>query len=236
MFSATDMTGISMKCWWTIPMPARMASPGEWKVTGAPFRRISPSSGRDRPYRTFISVVLPAPFSPRSAWTSRRRRSRSIESLATIPGKRLVIPRSSRTGLSGSAIAGILVLPPRPLQRTGRTIDGAGRARRPAPSIEDRLFPGGNLDLAARDQLRESVRALDVGRTNLLRQLRAQLAVPDSTVLDRVVLVVAGLEPVRVLRILGDRVVHGDVHLLRRAREDVRAEEGLVGVHADAEE
>src|SRR5947199_3190898 len=45
----------------------------------------------------FISVDFPAPFSPRSACTSPRRRSKSTWSLATMPGKRLVIPRISRT-------------------------------------------------------------------------------------------------------------------------------------------
>src|ERR671937_63390 len=45
----------------------------------------------------FISVDLPAPFSPRSACTSPRRRSKSTLSSATTPGKRLVIPRISRT-------------------------------------------------------------------------------------------------------------------------------------------
>ena len=30
-FSATVKTGISMKCWCTMPMPARIASPGPWK-------------------------------------------------------------------------------------------------------------------------------------------------------------------------------------------------------------
>ena len=31
-FSATVKTGTSMKCWWTIPMPAAMASPGPSSV------------------------------------------------------------------------------------------------------------------------------------------------------------------------------------------------------------
>ena len=44
-FSATVNTGISMKCWCTMPMPARIASPGPAKVTGSPSMRISPSSG-----------------------------------------------------------------------------------------------------------------------------------------------------------------------------------------------
>ena len=45
----------------------------------------------------FIRVVLPAPFSPRSAWISPCSRVRSIWSLASTPGKDLVMPRSSRT-------------------------------------------------------------------------------------------------------------------------------------------
>ena len=44
-FSATVNTGTSMKCWWTMPMPAAIASPGPWKVTGVPSTRISPPSG-----------------------------------------------------------------------------------------------------------------------------------------------------------------------------------------------
>src|SRR5439155_21362725 len=46
----------------------------------------------------FMSVDLPAPFSPSNAWSSPRRRSRSIASFARVPvGNRLVIPRISRT-------------------------------------------------------------------------------------------------------------------------------------------
>src|SRR6267378_2807067 len=48
----------------------------------------------------FISVVLPAPFSPRRAWISRSWRSRSMESFASVPpAKRFVMPRISRTGV-----------------------------------------------------------------------------------------------------------------------------------------
>ena len=39
----------------------------------------------------FISVDLPAPFSPSSAWTSPRRSSKSTWSLATMPGNGFVI-------------------------------------------------------------------------------------------------------------------------------------------------
>ena len=45
-FSATVKTGTSMKCWWTMPMPARIASPAPRNWTGLPSIRISPSSGR----------------------------------------------------------------------------------------------------------------------------------------------------------------------------------------------
>src|SRR5947207_4320177 len=54
----------------------------------------------------FIRVDLPAPFSPRSACTSPRRRSKSTASFATMPGKRLVIFRSSRTGVSSAMRGG----------------------------------------------------------------------------------------------------------------------------------
>jgi len=48
-FSATVKTGTSMKCWWTMPMPALIASFGESKVTGSPSIRIWPSLGSKRP-------------------------------------------------------------------------------------------------------------------------------------------------------------------------------------------
>src|SRR5438093_7323626 len=93
-FSVTVNTGTSMKCWWTIPRPAAIASPGDPNRTGSPSIRISPSSAWYRPYRMFMSVVFPAPFSPRSAWISPSSIVRSTWSFATTPGKRFVTPRS----------------------------------------------------------------------------------------------------------------------------------------------
>ncbi len=84
-----------MKCWCTMPIPAAIASPGPAKVTGVPSTTISPASGTYRPYRVFIRVDLPAPFSPSSAWISPGSKVRSIASLATSGPNRLVIPRSS---------------------------------------------------------------------------------------------------------------------------------------------
>src|SRR6266516_7288528 len=44
------------------------------------------------------SVVFPAPFSPRRACTSPAEASKSTRSLASTPGKRLVIPRIETAG------------------------------------------------------------------------------------------------------------------------------------------
>src|SRR5690606_5370338 len=55
-----------------------------------------PSSGWYRPNRIFMRVLLPAPFSPSSAWISPARTSKFTLLLASTPGKRLVMPRISR--------------------------------------------------------------------------------------------------------------------------------------------
>ena len=50
MFSATVITGMSMKCWCTMPIPASIASFGELERDAArPLTRISPSSGLVEP-------------------------------------------------------------------------------------------------------------------------------------------------------------------------------------------
>src|SRR5947209_17221866 len=110
MFSATVITGTSMKCWWTIPMPSSIATDGDPISTGRPSIRISPASGLYRPYRTDISVDLPAPFSPSSAWTSPVTTSKSTRSLATTEPNFFVIPLSSRAGGRGCGTAGCVWL------------------------------------------------------------------------------------------------------------------------------
>src|SRR5437773_7489346 len=49
-----------------------------------------------------MRVLLPAPFSPQIAWTSRRSRSKETPSRARTPGKSLVIDLSSSSATSGS--------------------------------------------------------------------------------------------------------------------------------------
>ncbi len=56
------------------------------------------------PYRVFISVDLPAPFSPTMAWMVPLRTTMSMSEFATTPGKRLVIPRSSTAGAAASIV------------------------------------------------------------------------------------------------------------------------------------
>src|SRR5690242_7566737 len=52
------------------------------------------------------SVLLPAPFSPRSAWISPGATAKATSELAITPGNRLVIPRSSRR--SGVALPSVM--------------------------------------------------------------------------------------------------------------------------------
>src|SRR6478735_2947448 len=110
----------------------------------------------------FMSVDLPAPFSPSSACTSPRRTSRSTLSLATIPGNRFVMPRSSRTGGS-SAIRGDSMGVGR-LTSTVRSRRNEEGAPLGAPSVKRMrcgLQRGGRLDLALDDQLLDPVHLRD---------------------------------------------------------------------------
>ena len=64
IFSKTVKFFASIKCWCTIPIPKFIASLGE--VIFDLFSNISifPESGLTIPYRIFIRVDFPAPFSP----------------------------------------------------------------------------------------------------------------------------------------------------------------------------
>ena len=66
-FSATVRDGISIKCWWTIPIPFSMASRVLRIFTSFPSIYTFPVWGVSSPNSTFISVVFPAPFSPTRA-------------------------------------------------------------------------------------------------------------------------------------------------------------------------
>src|SRR5215210_8642138 len=100
-----------------------------------------------------MSVDLPAPFSPRRAWTSPARRSKSTRSLATMRPKRFVMPRSS----SAASMAGEVRLLGPAAHRVGR------RDLAALDLVLDRLDPGGVL-LARRADLADAdTVALQVG-------------------------------------------------------------------------
>ena len=76
-----------------MPMPCAIATVGDESETFAPLTMISPSVGCSSPKSIFISVLLPAPFSPISACISPRRTEKSTDWFAAIPfGYTFVIP------------------------------------------------------------------------------------------------------------------------------------------------
>ena len=104
MFSVMVNGCTSIKCWCTMPMPTSMAFLGLSMSTGLPLTRISPELGLYRPYRMFISVLFPAPFSPRIAWISPLCTVRSIPSLAVKSPNFFTIFRISMTGVDRSTL------------------------------------------------------------------------------------------------------------------------------------
>src|SRR4029450_4902803 len=106
-----------------------------------------------------------------------------------------------------------------------------------SPPPQELIIPSlgsGRLDLALGDELLDLVRLLGVLGPLRLRQSLAGVAVAATAALHVEDLVEATLEPARVGLEGLDRLVDGDVDLLRRAGQDVLAEERLVGVDADA--
>ena len=67
IFSVTVKGGINMKCWCTIPIPKSIAFCGVPITVSFPSMNIFPDVGWYKPYKIFISVDFPAPFSPKMA-------------------------------------------------------------------------------------------------------------------------------------------------------------------------
>src|SRR5947209_1627071 len=85
-----------------IRTPASSASRGPWKATGRPSSSTVPSSALIAPARIFMSVLLPAPFSPQSACTSLACASKLTSRSACTPPKLL---ETFRIRTRGSLIA-----------------------------------------------------------------------------------------------------------------------------------
>src|SRR5438093_7526066 len=137
-------------------MPSAWARRGEPMTTGRPSIEISPESPRYAPLRIFISVDLPAPFSPTSTCTSPRRRSKSTRSSATTPGNRLHTARMSRSeGPGSSTFAGDIILQvisPEKVLFLGRVLEWAAVDPPPRARTYDVLAVGrSSLDLYAHE-------------------------------------------------------------------------------------
>ena len=85
IFSATDSVGTKFSSWWIVAIPCASESLVEAMVASEPSTRILPESGWCMPAIILISVDLPAPFSPSSAWTCPRRTDK-VTSLITLTG------------------------------------------------------------------------------------------------------------------------------------------------------
>ncbi len=77
MLSRTLRFGARLSSWWMIEMPRSRASDEDAKTTGSPSSSTVPEVGLMTPDRTFISVDLPAPFSPNSVVTLPARTSKA---------------------------------------------------------------------------------------------------------------------------------------------------------------
>src|SRR5437667_9217742 len=126
-----------------------------------------------------MSVLLPAPFSPHSAWTSPFSRSKETRSSARTPGNSLLIPRSSSSAIDpclypqgrtdalrvaptpgpppSSARDGLAVIgePGRRSDREGAVAARRGRESLGAPSL--RPPPGGGPAARARTRTEVSL-------------------------------------------------------------------------------
>src|SRR3989454_8116778 len=137
-----------------MPIPSAMALEGSRTLTGLPSTSTSPESGDTSPYRMFISVVFPAPFSPSSAWISPARTSKLMSSFARTPGKRFVMPRISSAG-GGSLMATKRVGGPATAGPPSRSLGSLQRVERSRLHIRERLVDlrlesGGRRDVADR--------------------------------------------------------------------------------------
>ena len=92
-----------MISWCTSTMPRRSASTGPFSSTGAPSSFRTPRVGGRWPLTIFISVDLPAPFSPMIAWTSPARTSSETSLSTSIGPNERDSPTASRTECEGPA-------------------------------------------------------------------------------------------------------------------------------------
>ena len=139
-FSCTVRSGSTAGCWWTIAMPRAAASRGVSEATVCPPTVIVPVSGTIVPDAMFISVDLPAPFSPRIACTSPESTLTDTSVSAATPPKCLAMPAIS-------SVAGRVAVIVDPVIGSS---SGAGlTVSRRAPAGPDRSGPAGAVPAAS---------------------------------------------------------------------------------------
>ena len=97
MLSRTLRLGARLSSWWMMEMPLSRASTVDAKLTRRPSSSISPEVGVTTPDRIFISVDLPAPFSPNSVVTLPRWMSKFTPLSAWVLPYVLVTSRAEST-------------------------------------------------------------------------------------------------------------------------------------------
>ena len=110
MLSRTERFGARLSSWWMIEMPRSRASAAEVRTTGRPSRMISPEVGGWMPARIFISVDLPAPFSPNSVVTWPRWMSKFTPFRARTLPKDLATLRADSTTSPSARGAGTVLM------------------------------------------------------------------------------------------------------------------------------
>ena len=174
MFSHTVRLSASMKCWYTMPMPAAMASRGRAEVTAPRRRRRScPRRAGGRRRASSSACDLPAPFSPTMAWIAAGAHGQvdavvgddageALDDVAQLDGAARRPPSAAGPAPS-TAMRGCSSHRERPRARhrdatSARPADRAG-TRRASPSIAVIRASVGHLDLAVDDLLLRSRRA-----------------------------------------------------------------------------
>src|SRR5688500_4608530 len=155
-------------------IPSALASRGDRISAGWPLIFTVPASREIAPPRIFISVDLPAPFSPINATISPAPTVIRTSSSATTPGNRLLIPSISRIGAS----AAIRLAAAESVYLFGKRVDIVFLhcLRR----YKD-LFACGNLRSIAIKNLRHQLHRLVTKLKGLLNDGRINRAIFDSS-------------------------------------------------------
>ena len=109
MFCTMSRLSESARSWYTVAIPALVASLGVRKCTGLPCQKISPPLGSQMPEIVLISVDLPAPLSPTRAVTWPAGMSRSMSVSACTGPKFLPMPRSRSSGSASFTFTSCLI-------------------------------------------------------------------------------------------------------------------------------